>query len=260
MTRIIFKLIYRFFVVGIILIGILIVFVLKPSLLYKHKTEFKNYNVYHNKPINNYFCHRMDSALMIIKKSELYDSNIKFDICLNDGSIYPSLLEVFLGKAFALGFTSNKIAICGEMHCNENYVEVNRHKWNLTQLIAHEATHCLVYNKVGFWKSNPVANNPNWKWEGYPEYISRLCSNQNNLVSNIEIFNNTTKKDENAWGINLTDGTISPKEYFKYRLLNQYCIEIKKMTFANILKDTLSEQTLTNEMNKWSEQQKKIEN
>jgi hypothetical protein len=28
------------------------------------------------------------------------------------------------------------------------------------------------------------------------------------------------------------------------------------MSFANILKDTLSEQTLTNEMNKWSEQQK----
>jgi hypothetical protein len=260
MKRFILKLIFRLFVTAIILLGILIGLVLKPSFLYAHETEFKKYTIYHNKPINSNFLIQVDSALEIIKNSEYYDSTIKFDICLNDGSIYPSLLEVFLGKAFALGFTSNKIAICGEMHCNENYVEVNGHKWNLIQLMAHEATHCLVYNRVGFWSSNPVANHPNWKWEGYPEYISRLSSNQKNLLDHIEILNNANTEDKDTWAINLSDGTISSKEYYKFRLLNQYCFEIKKMSFANILKDTTSEQTLTNEMNKWSEEINKIKN
>ncbi len=260
MRKILIKWALRLFVAGILLLGILVGLVLKPTFLYAHKTEYKHYTIFHNKPINSNFCARLEDALEILKNSELYDPNIKFDICLNDGSVYPALLETFLGKAFALGFTSNKIALCGEMNCDENYVEVNGHKWNLTELLAHEATHCLVFNRIGFWRSNPVANNPNWKWEGYPEYISRLNSQQNNLRNNIEIFNNATKENPDAWGINLVDGTISPMRYFRFRLLNQYCLEIKKMTFIHMLKDTTGEQIIFQEMNKWSMDQKnKIE-
>lgn len=259
MKRILIKWTLRLFVTGIIFLGILVGMVLNPSFLYTHKTEFGQYNVFHNKPINRNFCLRVDRALEILKMSELYDPNIKFDICLNDGSIYPSLIEVFLGKAFALGFTSNKIAICGEMNVDENVVEVNGHQWNLTQLIAHEATHCLVYHRIGFWKSNPIANHPQWKWEGYPEYISRLNSAPNDLASQIEILNKAEREDADAWEVKLADGTISPKEYYKFRLLIQYCLEVKKMTFVNLLQDKTSEQAIANEMNHWLNDRKKMD-
>ena len=78
-------------------------------------------------------------------------------------------------------------------------------------------------------------------------------------MDNIEILNNATQENKEAWGINLSDGTISPLRYYKFRLLNQYCFEIRKMTFASLLKDSTSEQTITNDMNKWFEEQKNIE-
>ena len=246
----------RFVVTGLILLGFLVGVVLNPFLVYANETELGKCVVYHNEPLEENLKFRLDNAIEILKASELYDPTIKFDICLNDGSFYPSLLEIFMGKAFALGFTSNKVAICGELNCKDNYVQVNGQKWNFTQLLAHEEAHCLVFHRVGFWKSNPVANNPNWKWEGYPEYIARRDSSQMDLVKNIEQLRDAIKTDKDAWGIRLPDSTISPREYFNYRLLNQYCIEIKRMSFENLLKDTTSEQTLQNEMMNWYFEQK----
>lgn len=241
----------RLTVTGFILLGILVGIVLNPSLVYANKTELGTSTVYHNKPLDKDLKFRLDNATEILKTSELYDSNIKFDVCMNDGTFYPSLLEMFLGKAFALGFTSNKIVICGELCCKDNYVEVNGRKWNFTQLLAHEEAHCLVFHRVGFWKSNPVANNPKWKWEGYPEYIARRDSSQTDLVKSIEQLNNATRTDKDSWGISFGDSTICPRDYFNYRLLNQYCIEIKRMNFETLLKDTTSEQIIKSEMMNW---------
>jgi len=251
MKRKILKWILRFTVLIVILIGVLILTVLNPTLLYAKKTVLENYTVYHNKPLDKDLIPRLDNARNIIKENQLFDSSLKFDICLNDGSLYPSLLEIFMGQAFALGFTSNKVAICGEANFKENYVEVNGYKWNLTQLLAHEETHCIVYNKIGFWKSNPIANNPKWKWEGYPEYVSRRNQDQLNLVKNIKQLDEALELDKTQWGISFADSTVTSIEYFSYRLLTQYCLEIKKMTFEEFLSDTTSEQTIKTQMRKW---------
>jgi hypothetical protein len=256
MKRHIFKWTLRFTATGLLVLGILIGTVLNPTFLYANKTVTDQYTVYHSKALDDDIMLRIDHALEILKTSELYDSNLKFDICLNDGSLYPSLMEMFLGKAFALGFTSNKIVICGKHNFKDNYVEVHDIKWNLTQLIAHEATHCLVFHKIGFWKSNPVAHHPTWKWEGYPEYIARRDSDQVDLVKNIERYEDAVQRDPGAWGIHFADSTLSPKAYFKYRLINQYCLDIKKITYANLLKDTAGEQTIHSEMMEWYAKQK----
>jgi len=224
---------------------------LNPTLLYANRTVFENFTVYHNKPLDKDLKTRLDNARDIIKENQLFDSGLKFDICLNDGSLYPSLLEIFMGQAFALGFTSNKVAICGNANFQENYVERNGYKWNLTQLLAHEETHCLVYNKIGFWKSNPIANNPKWKWEGYPEYVSRRDQDQLNLVKNIKQLDEALKLNKTQWGISFADSTVTSREYFNYRLLTQYCLDIKKMTFEEFLNDTTSEQTIKTQMRKW---------
>ncbi len=254
--KIIFKWTFRFAMTGLILLGFLIGIVLHPSLVYANKTQFGSSTVYHNKPLDKNLKFKIDSSLQILKRSEFYDPSIKFDICMNDGSFYPSLLELFLGKAFALGFTSNKVAICGELNCKENYVEVHGRRWNFLQLLAHEETHCLVFNKLGFWKSNPVANNPIWKWEGYPEYISRIDSSQIDLVKNIDQLNEAIKSNQDTWAINFDDNTVSSREYFNYRLLVQYCLEVKKMSFESLLKDTTSEQSIKNDMMDWYNKQK----
>jgi hypothetical protein len=224
--------------------------------MYANKTVIGSCTVYHNKTFDNNLKLRLDNATDILKTSEFYDANIKFDICMNDGSLYPSLLQVFLGRAFALGYTSNKVTLCGEVNIRDNYVQVNDCKWNLTQLLAHEETHCFVFHRLGIWKTNPVAHYPNWKWEGYPEYVSRRADDQTNLIKSIGQLKAEVSKDKNAWGIGFADSTVSSREYFRYRLLVQYCLEVKKMTYENLLKDTASEQTISTEMMNWVASQK----
>lgn len=256
MKRKILKWTLRISTLLILFLALLVVLVLNPTLLYANKTVIGKFTVYHNQQLDENLKLRLNDADEILKSSELYDANLKFDICLNDGSIYPSLMEIFMGQAFALGFTSNKIVICGNENFKDNSVEVNNYKWNLTQLLAHEATHCLVFHKNGFWNSNPVANHAKWKWEGYPEFVSRKNADQIDLARSIVQLNLSMEKDKNEWGIYFTDSTISSREYFNYRLMVQYCIEIKKMTFEKILNDTTSEQTINSEMMSWFEKQK----
>lgn len=241
----------------LVLAGIVLSLVLNPSLLYGNKTAMGRYIVYHDELLDQELNEHLDQAYDLVKKSVGYDSNLKFTLCMNDGSIYPSMMQLFLGQAFALGFMSDKVVICGTLHCDSNYVAVNGYKWNFTQLIAHETTHCLVYRSVGLWNSNPVASHPTWKWEGYPEYIARREFSESDLVKRIDRYKESLNSSKDTWAIPLADGTVAPKEYFRYRLLMQYCLDIKKITYENLLQDTISELTVRTEMMNWYTQQKK---
>lgn len=256
MKRKLFKWTIRISLFIIVTLSLLVFVVLTPSLMYANKTQLGTFTVYHNKPLDKYLKLRLDGAMDILKTSEYYDPTIKFRICMNDGSRYSALVQFFLGRAFALGYTSNIVTFCGEVNVKDNYVEVNDCKWNLTQLLAHEETHCFVFHKFGFWHSNPVTHYPTWKWEGYPEYVSRNTPEQKDLVKNIELLNNVLKENKHDWGISFSDSTLVSKEYFRYRLLVQYCLDIKKQRYEDLLKDTTSEQATTTQMMNWCAAQK----
>lgn len=244
------KWILRLTLTGMLSLGFLVGIILNPTLLYTNKTTFGNFTIFHNLPLDEYFISRLDNSTASTKTSELYDANLKLDICLNDGSLYPLLMEKLKGKAFAWGFY-NKVVLMGNANSKENFVELNGYKWNLTQLIAHEITHCLQFHKFGLWKSNPIANYPHWKWEGYPEYVARRNADQLDLTNNIvsKIAQDDLNKD--SWEIGFSDNTISSRDYYNEWLLIQYCLDIKNMTYEKLLKDTTSEQTLTSQMMNW---------
>lgn len=247
MKRQITKWIFRLTVSGLFIVGLLLVVILNPILAYANKTIHNNYTIFHNKPIDPTLTVELEQATELLKASELYNSKIKLDICLNDGSKYPKLMQELRGQAFAWGFY-NKVVMQGNANFKENSVEVNGYKWNLTQLLAHEMIHCLQFNRLGLWKSKPIANIPNWKWEGYAEYVSRQNTDQKNLSNNIKHF---LSSDKNNWAISFADSTIAPTEYYDYWTLMQFCLDIKKMTYQQILADTTSEQTVSQEMMSW---------
>ena len=232
--------------------GLLLIIILNPILTYANKTTHNNLTVFHNKTLDPTLLTKLDQATELLKASEFYNPDLHLDICLNDGSKYPKLIRAIRGQAFAWGFY-NKVVLQGNANYNENYVELNGYKWNLTQLLAHEMTHCLQFDKLGFWKSKPIANIPNWKWEGYAEYVSRQNTDQKDLSKNIERLIATEK---NNWEVIFSDSTIAPKEYYDYWTLVQYCIDIKKMTYKQILADTTNQQTVRQEMMEWYEKNK----
>lgn len=106
------------------------------------------------------------------------------------------------------------------------------------------------FNKRGFWKSNPVANIPSWKWEGYPEYVARQNPDQKDLVKNIDRLILTEHKDNNGW-IQFADSTGVVIPYYKNWLLVQYCMNIKKMTYDQIIEDSEQEETVRQQMMTW---------
>ncbi|MBK6997045.1 MAG: hypothetical protein IPH31_19800 [Lewinellaceae bacterium] len=247
MKRQINKWTFQITITGLYIAGLLLVIILNPILTYANKTTHNDYTIFHNKQLDPALAIKLDQATDLLKTSEFYNSKLQLDICLNDGSEYPQIIKTIRGPAFAWGFY-DKVVLQGVANYKDNYVELNGYKWNLTQLLAHEMTHCLQFYKLGFWKSKPVANIPNWKWEGYAEYVSRQNNDQKDLARNIARL---IASDKNNWEVKFEDSTIVSREYFDYWTLVQYCMDIKKMNYKQILADTTSEQTVRQEMMAW---------
>ncbi|MBL7703821.1 MAG: hypothetical protein JNM14_16345 [Ferruginibacter sp.] len=247
MKRKIKKWTFRLAVTGLFIAGLLLVIILNPVLTYANKTEHNNHTLFHNKPLDPAVLTTLDQAAELLKASEFYNPKLRLDICLNDGSKYPELIKALRGQAFAWGFY-NKVIMQGNADFKKGYVKLNGYKWNLTQLLAHEMTHCLQFDELGFWKSKPIANIPNWKWEGYAEYVSRQNDDQKNLFKNITRLIGANK---NSWEIIFADNTIAPRAYYEYWILVQYCMDIKKMTYKQMLADTKGEQAVKEEMMRW---------
>lgn len=199
MNRQIKKFTLRLTATALLIAGFLLIIVLNPILTYANKTTRNNITAFHNIALYPTLLTKLDQVTELLKASEFYNPDLHLDICLNDGSKYPKLIQAIRGQAFAWGFY-DKVVLQGTANYNENNVELNGYKWNLTQLLAHEMTHCFQFDKLGFWKSKPFANMPNWKWEGYAEYASRQNTDQKVLSKNIERLIAT---DKNNWRLNL---------------------------------------------------------
>lgn len=243
------------FVATLITCGILLlIIVLNPLLSYAGKTKHTNYTIYHNKNISKELLTRLDAATLLVSESEIYDPALKLDICLNDGSEYPSLIQKINGPAFAMGFY-NKVVLMSNSDPSCTYAQLNGYTWNMEQLLAHEMMHCFQYNDLGLLGSNPIADIPGWKWEGYPEYIARKNADQSDLVLNIDRLISTEKTVHNGW-IYFADGTGTVIEYYKNWLLVQYCLNIKKISWKQLLADKTDQTIIYSEMINWYTRQK----
>ena len=232
---------------SLFLFGLLVTILFHPAWLYANKYPDSDFVICAQHQPDARLIAQLRAATELLKTSEWYDRNCSITLCLNDGSLYPGLVQAVQGRAFGYGFY-HMVVLKGAMNAAENYVELNGYKWNLCELIAHEATHCLQFNKLGFWRSDPVARYPTWKWEGYPEYVARRA--KADLVKNIRYFIATQQTDNNNW-ISFDDSTGTVMPYYKSWILMQYCKDVRHMKYTEILDDTSSEATVTRSMMAW---------
>ena len=238
----------------LLIVTILLVIVLNPGLSYANKTTHHNFKIYHSQPVEQSFLVHLDEAAALLSTSEYNNPNLELDICMNDGSKYPWLIGKIGGQAFARGFY-NKVVMMSRVNSKENYAEINGRKWNLTELLAHEMIHCLQFSHLGFWHSNPVAKIPNWKWEGYPEYIARRSTAMSDLSQAITRWVSYNQEQPTSGWMDLPDGTGEPTAYYKNWLLVKYCMDIKNMSYTELLADNKTEEELWVEMMVWYQQQ-----
>ena len=131
----------------------------------------------------------------------------------------------------------------------------------MSYLIAHEMIHCLQAKKYGIMKFNPFKHPELWKLDGYPEYISRqteLSGKDYSLTSEIERYVNLEKKATDMWILAEESGCEAPNYYYKGRLMMEYLMDIKNLSYDQILKDSLFQKaTIFKEMIKWKDSTKK---
>jgi len=93
------KWLFRLAVTGVFILGLLIIIVLNPILIYAHQTPAGSFTIYHNSTLNPLLPARLHSAQQLLQHSELYNPNLKLNVCLNDGSYYPTLMRQLRGPA-----------------------------------------------------------------------------------------------------------------------------------------------------------------
>lgn len=229
----------------LLVISLLIAMILDPSVWYAHQTKVGTFTIHHNNTLEPAFSKRLQEAAALTNKSEVANPRFPMRICLG-GSFYPALIQRLLGRGIAWGFF-NIVVIAGSID-----TRTNRHQsgWNLTQLLAHELTHCLQFKKYGLLKSTPLAGYPIWKWEGYPEYVARQNKDQKYLAQNIEQLHKAEQTPGEVF-VYFQDSTRTIIPYYRDWLLVQYCMDVKGMTYDGILKDTTDAAILRAQMMQW---------
>jgi hypothetical protein len=245
MKRRLFSWSLRIVVFLLLSLSILVTLVLNPSLVYAHKTHIGSFTILHNASLDIDFKLRLQEAAALVNKSEVANPEYTMRFCLG-GSFYPALIKGLLGKGFAWGFY-NIVVIKGQINNRDNRHEQG---WNLSQLLAHEMTHCLQFDRYGLFKSNPLAGYPMWKWEGYAEYVARQSRDQKDLRQNIRRLQDRENTVPNGI-IYFSDSSQTVIPYYRDWLLVQYCMDIKKMTYDSLLKNPTDAAILRAQMMQW---------
>ena len=242
MTSLFKKILLRVLTIFTFCIGLLIVFMLNPSLSYAHQTIYKNVTIYHQQPLSPDWQNLIDTSLSAIQQTQLYDKNLKIDLCLNDGSVYPKVIKATLGNDIFKAFANKTVDLSQSTNQLSHIIAWGK-RLKTTQFLTHAFIHNLQFKYHGFWDANPLGNHPNWKWEGYTEYETLgQTRTLDNIVSALE-----GEKDDFDW-IELGNDERTLKMHVRYLAITKYCFDILKMDYDSFMKDKRTEETLFNEM------------
>jgi hypothetical protein len=254
--RKVFRITLLTFLTTILTIAIIILF---PQKLFANKMKYKEFTVCSNDKIDDDIKIILDNAMAIVRKSELYDASYKYNIILCYNTFYNKIDNKVFGTGPAARTRLHNVIIKVRIDPKDNLAFATFRKpceVNLTELIAHEMTHVLQGNKFGLLKFNPFKHPEFWKLEGYPEYISKqaeLSGKDYNLASDIDRYISLEGKAKDFWILEDMSGCEAPYYYYKGRLMIEYLMDIKHLSYEQILKDTSSESTIYQEMVKWKD-------
>jgi hypothetical protein len=242
-------------ITGILTVTVIILF---PQQLFAKKISYKTFTVYSNHYVDDSIKTVLDNALTLIQKSELYDSAYEYNIILCNHSLYNKIDEKLLGAGRTARTTLKNVIIKVRIDPKKNLAFPAFHKAcevNLTELIAHEMIHCLQAHKYGTLKFNPFRHPEFWKLEGYPEYISKqkeLSGKDYSFTEDIDRYVNLKSKATDIWISSENGGCEVPDHYYKGKLMMEYLIDIKHLSYDQILKNTTSENIIYQQMIRWN--------
>lgn len=120
--------------------------------------------------------------------------------------------------------------------------------------------HNLQVYRSGLFNFSPLKHPPLWKLEGYPEYIARqskLMSENYSLKSEVQRYEALSSASDNGM-VEVTEGHFMPVHYYKGRLMIEYLMDTRGMTYDAILKDNRYEEMTYQELLQWVKTSAKV--
>lgn len=231
--------------------------VLYPQPLFANKMTYRQFNVYSNEKIGVEIKPVLDNAVSLVKSSELYDSTYKVDVFLGYDSFFNKIDDKVFGYGPTARTIDNNLVFKVAVNASKNLVYPIFHKpceQQFSYVVAHEMVHCFQAHKYGMLKFSPVKHPEMWKLEGYPEYVARedMLASDDKLKKKIKRFLDLNRSQTRSWISSEEEGCEVPEVYCKGRLMTTYLINVKQLTYDQILEDKRSEEEIYAEMIEWA--------
>lgn len=247
MKKLIGRLLTSLVVVFLIALGSLIITMLNPHWFYQHETIRGSFTLLHEEALPEGVDSILNRAHLIVQQSAHYLPDYQIIICMDDGSNFPRWIEK-LKKGRAVSYAH--IVVMQQAFDYEKGVSVyNEHLWDLTELYAHEITHCYQYELAGFatlWL-------PMWKIEGYAEYVSRQVLFPASLGERYALLLAAKDLKQGYQWVETENGYGSPKSYLEALVYVQYLLEEEGWTYPQVLATKLTSSEVEAKLNLWYE-------
>lgn len=255
MKKIVRRTIAGTFLFALVGIGGLVTLMFYPQALFANKFEHNQFTVYYNtdyKIEKKAFQVILDNAYKIVENCEMHNPEFKYKVFLAHNNIFNKIEGLQGGDVLARA-TAWNIVFKIDVDIKNNRMYSDRSKVDLTVALIHEMVHIMQADKYGLLNFSPIKHPPIWKLEGYPEYVARtnyLNSENYDLLKEIQRFL-SADEDAKRESFEAVEGHFMPTYYFKGRIMVEYLMNIKGMTYDAILKDQSTEEEVFNEMVEW---------
>ena len=237
----------------------LVALIFYPQSLFANKFDYNQFTVYYNKDYKidkEAFQPILDGAYRLVEKSELHNPDFKYKVFLAHNNIFNKIESLQGGEVLARA-TAWNIVFKTDIDIKNNRIHSGGNSIDLTAILAHEMVHILQAGKYGLLNFGLLKHPPMWKFEGYPEYVARrayLNSETYDLRKEIQRFISAdipTKQES----FEAVPGHFMPTYYFKGRIMVEYLMDQKGMSYDEILKDQRAEEAVFKEMVDWMNEQ-----
>jgi hypothetical protein len=201
-----------------------------PQFLFANELSYKNFQVYSRQPLDGNIERVLDLAEARLAKSPIYDREMTQRIFISDLYALYTFLGPFSRKAFANTIPVAGHIRVGKIDAKHDLVFRNSDADNqrsLSGVLAHEVTHNLIRKRFGL--INSFTSLPNWKDEGYCEYVA----GEGTL---------SFEEGVRRWKENPNDE--SRYAYFKYHQMVKYLLDVEKISVEELFNESFDKKKL----------------
>lgn len=189
-----------------------------PSLSMMHSFESEGIQLLSDRVLADNSAEIIRQAQKRIAASVLYRPDMKFKVYL-----CSQHWKYLLASSFSINSKGIYIPYTDRIILDMQGVAGKK---DLVRCVAHEVTHAMVHNKLG-WRSLVM---PKWVSEGYAEYVAKGTWSNSDAENEI---------------LQLQSGTDDPDDYGQYRLLVTYALDAWNVPLDDLLRKPPTTRELT---------------